>query len=119
MPKKDDGTVFFALANHWRRRILWQVTGVTKPLTHNELSWRVAEERFGRPRDAIEDYEKQQVYNLLYQNHIPILEEIGLIEWDQRDGLVSPTDVTDRTVEIMSQLAEIDDRSKQPRQAHG
>ncbi len=45
--------------------------------------------------------ERQRVYIPLYQNHLPKLDEAGVIDYDQSRGVVVPTERVDRLAEFV------------------
>ncbi len=52
--------------------------------------------------------ERQRVYIPLYQNHLPKLDEAGVIDYDQSRGVVVPTERVDRLAEFVEGPADAD-----------
>ena len=53
--------------------------------------------------------ERQRVYIPLYQNHLPKLDEAGVIEYNQSRGTVTPTDRVDELAEFVEGPGAADD----------
>jgi hypothetical protein len=49
----------------------------------------VATEEFDAAPEDLDRREERRVYVALHQNHLPYLEEVGLVEWDRSQGIVS------------------------------
>lgn len=87
--------VFEILSNTRRRMVLYYLRWYGGSVSVQELVGEVA----ALQNDvAVEDLTRQQrkrVYVSLYQTHLPKLEEAGLIEYDDDEGIVRLTDSAD------------------------
>ena len=87
----DDGRV-------WMRDIAEQVAAWEHDTTVAQLS----------------STQRQRVYIPLYQNHLPKLDDAGVIDYDQSRGVVVPTDRADRLAQFLARAdsnSDADDRS--------
>jgi len=93
---------FEAGANHRRRRLI-------KHLARNgradigELSEVIAaQEHSGETRDTISGQQRKRVYVSLYQTHIPKLDEMGIVAYDETRGSVRLTNAGEELAEWVS-----------------
>jgi len=85
---------FRALADNRRRIVLTQL------LQHNELTLAdlaelVIEQERGEPVTAVSDERVRDLYLTLYHSHLPVLEESGLVRYEQELDLVAKTERTE------------------------
>lgn len=93
--------VFDILSSSRRRYVLFYLRQADDPVELNSLAEQVASWENDLPVEELSDQQRKRVYVSLYQTHIPKLDSIGLVEYDQQSGLVEPTD---RALEIDSYL---------------
>lgn len=100
VPSTDLSTddLLTAISNERRRHVILTVA-VVGPVTQNELSQAVAAAENDLPPEDLSRRQEQRARTTLYQNHLDILEDAGLVEWvDQR---VHPTDATEDVAAII------------------
>ncbi len=90
---KDD--LFHVLQNERRRRVLAYIIHNDGPFEMRTIAEQVAAwEHDTTVRQLMSD-ERQRVYIALYQSHLPKLDDIGLIEYNQSRGAVEATPLLD------------------------
>lgn len=94
--------VFDILSSSRRRYVLFYLRRADEPVKLNDLAEQVASWENDLPVEELSDQQRKRVYVSLYQTHVPKLDSIGLVEYDQETGLVA---LTDRAVEIDSYLS--------------
>lgn len=98
------------LAHHRRRHLLYCLYLYATPVkladvAEQVLVWETGDE----PGDYLR--ERLYVYNDLYHEHLPVLCEAGLVEYDQREDVVGPGPALDRYEPALERhlSAELDD----------
>jgi len=94
--------VFDILSSSRRRYVLFYLRQADEPVELNDLAEHVAAWENELPVEELSDQQRKRVYVSLYQTHIPKLDSIGLVDYDQESGLV---ELTDRALEIDSYLS--------------
>jgi DNA-binding transcriptional ArsR family regulator len=84
-------SVFRALADE-RRRIAVSCLGGHETLTLPDMAELVAERERARPLSKIDATVVRDVYLSLYHTHVPVLEEAGVVRYEQERDLVARTD---------------------------
>jgi hypothetical protein len=86
---KDE--LFHVLQNERRRRVLTYLLDREGPFEMRSIAEQVAAwEHDTTVRQLMSD-ERQRVYIALYQSHLPKLDDVGLIDYEQNRGVVEPT----------------------------
>lgn len=85
---KDD--VFFVLSNYRRRFILEYCRGRDEPIGLRELSEALAAYENGIDKGLTTAPQRKRAYVSLRQTHLPKLDELGILEFDQRRGEILP-----------------------------
>lgn len=86
----DPDDLFHSLQNERRRRVLRVLIGAEdETLAMGDISKSVAAAENECPERMVSSDERKRVYIALYQNHLPQLDDVGLIEYDQDRGHVS------------------------------
>ncbi|WP_255151198.1 DUF7344 domain-containing protein [Halorarius halobius] len=85
MSEVDAG--FRALA-HGRRRTVVRFVVDHRTVSLPDLAEHVAERELDADRTAVPDELVRDVYFSLYHTHVPVLEEVGLIDYSQQRDLV-------------------------------
>lgn len=85
---KDD--VYFVLSNYRRRFILEYCRGREDAVGLRELSEALAAFENGIDTDMTTAAQRKRAYVSLRQTHLPKLDELGIIEFNQRRGEVLP-----------------------------
>lgn len=75
--------VFDLLSNERRRRVLRFLCGESASTTLGELAEYVAAIENGKSVRALSSAERKRVYIVLYQCHLPKLDDAGVIEFDE------------------------------------
>lgn len=88
---KDDA--FHVLQNSRRRAVLRYLLDRDEPqrLQMRDVAEAVAAWEHGTTTEQLTSDQRQRVYIALYQSHLPKLDELGVIEYDQARGIVEPT----------------------------
>lgn len=76
----DDNDIFHVLSNPRRRKTIEQLSNTTGTIELRELAKRVAAEESGEdppPRDV-----RRTVYISLHQTHLPTLDKLGIVDYD-------------------------------------
>jgi len=84
-------TVFRALSDE-RRRIAVSCLGAHESLTLPDVAEFVTERERAKPLSSIDATVVRDVYLSLYHTHVPILEEAGVVRYEQERDLVVRTD---------------------------
>lgn len=90
---KDD--VFHVLQNERRRLVLEYLDGEDGPVKMRDVAEQVAAWEHDTTVQALHSDQRQRVYIALYQSHLPKLDDLGIIEYNQPRGVVEPTEITD------------------------
>jgi len=98
--------VFDILSSPRRRYVLYYLRETNGPLPLNDLAEQVAAWENETEVSALSDQERKRVYVSLYQTHIPKLDSVGIVEYDQETGIV---ELTDRVHRIDYYLTETTD----------
>ena len=96
-PTEDETCVteqemFTTLSNARRLSVLRYLVDVDESTDLGTLVEAVAVEEFDVTADELDRKQERRVYVALHQNHLPYLEEKGLVEWDRGHGVVSLRD---------------------------
>ncbi|MFC6724365.1 hypothetical protein ACFQE1_08265 [Halobium palmae] len=91
---KDD--LFHVLQSGRRRLVLSFLRGATGPVDMREIAERLAAWENEKPLDDITSEERQRAYIALYQSHLPKLDEMGAVEYEQSRGVVTRLPVADQ-----------------------
>jgi DNA-binding transcriptional ArsR family regulator len=83
--------VFRALADE-RRRIALSSLGGHETLTLPDMAEFVAERERSAPLTSIDAAVVRDVYLSLYHTHVPVLEDAGVVRYEQERDLVTRTD---------------------------
>lgn len=95
--------VFDILSSPRRRYVLYYLRDTGEPVALNDLAEHVAAWENETPVDELSDQERKRVYVSLYQTHIPKLDSVGIVDYDQQSGMVA---LTDRVHQIDDYLTE-------------
>lgn len=85
--------VFEVLKNERRRSVLDLLERNGGRATLSELSERIAARENGIDRGEITSDQRKRVYVGLYQRHLPKMDELGAVDFEQRSGDVILTDI--------------------------
>lgn len=90
---KDD--MFHILQNERRRRVLQYISGGDTTYEMRSIAEQVAAWEHDTTLQALKSDERQRVYIALYQSHLPKLDDVGLIDYNQSRGIVERKPVVD------------------------
>jgi len=79
-----------------RRDALRYLQGTDEPVRMRELAEQVAAWEHDTTLHALTSQERQRVYIPLYQSHLPKLDEVGVIRYNQSRGVVERTPLADQ-----------------------
>ena len=91
-PALDQDVIFDVLSSSRRRYVLYYLSQYDDPVELPTLAEEVAAWETESTVEELSSQERKRVYVSLYQTHVPKLEEVGLVEYDQDTGEVSLTD---------------------------
>lgn len=95
--------VFDILSSPRRRYVLYYLRQTGEPVALNDLAEQVAAWENETAVADLSDQERKRVYVSLYQTHIPKLDSVGIVDYDQQSGMV---ELTDRVHQIDDYLTE-------------
>lgn len=84
--------IFEVLCNRRRRDIIELLVDRDGESTTGELAEQIAAMENDKPVAQINSTERKRVYVGLYQNHLPKMHDIGVIDYDKNRGTVRLTD---------------------------
>lgn len=88
--------IFHLLQNERRRLALTYLMGRDDEVKMRDIAEQVAAWEHDTTLEALDSDQRQRVYIPLYQNHLPKLDDDGVIEYDQSRGTVSRTPLADQ-----------------------
>jgi hypothetical protein len=91
-PELSQDVIFDVLSSSRRRYVLYYLSQNEEPVELPALAEEVAAWETESTVEELSSQERKRVYVSLYQTHIPKLEEVGLVDYDQDSGEVSLTD---------------------------
>jgi hypothetical protein len=94
MLSEDD--IFHVLQNQRRRLVLRYLEGRDDAVRMGDVAEQVAAWEHDTTVQALNSTQRQRVYIPLYQNHLPKLDEKGIIEYNQSRGIVERTPIADQ-----------------------
>lgn len=101
MPRElTESDVFVLLANRRRRLALRVLRESATPLAQGELADRIAEREYEEP--TVND--RRSIYLSLYHNHVPRLDDAGVVVYDETEGTVAPGLNFDRITRVLHEV---------------
>jgi hypothetical protein len=82
--------VFHLLQAKRRRLVLHYLRGQDGPVEMREAAEQVAAWEYDTAREALRSQERQRVYIALYQDHLPALDDAGVVDYDKPRGTLEP-----------------------------
>lgn len=104
-PSVDD--LYGVFANRRRRYALHYLQQVDGRTGLGEMAEQIAAWEYGKTRQEVTSDERKYVYSALQQRHLPKMHDIGLVEFNKRDGTVEPTAVLDE-IDVYAEVVEKD-----------
>lgn len=103
--KLTQDLVFDILSSPRRRYVLYYLRKSAGPVELNDLAEQVAAWENQTAVDDLSDQERKRVYVSLYQTHIPKLDSVGIVDYDQQSGLVELTDRVHRIDDYLTETS--------------
>jgi hypothetical protein len=100
---KDD--IFEVLYNRRRRMVIWYLRDNDGTGTVSDLAEYIAADENDTTVKQLSSSERKRVYVGLYQNHLPMMDNVGVISYDKNRGTVQLQDVA---AELEPYLGETD-----------
>ncbi|WP_192918569.1 DUF7344 domain-containing protein [Salinigranum salinum] len=82
--------IFHLLQNQRRRQVLRRLRDVEDRVAMGDLAEQVAAWEHDTTVEALTSSERQRVYIALYQRHLPKLDDMDVIDYNQSRGVVEP-----------------------------
>ena len=93
---KDE--LFHLLRNSRRRAVLQYLRGREGPVRMRDVAEQVAAWEHDTTVAGLASDERQRVYVALYQSHLDVLAEAGVIEYDKSRGMIEPRSLLEHVV---------------------
>lgn len=84
-------TIFFALSNRRRRHVLHYLKQQDGPVRLRDLTEQVAAWENGVPKEGVPSNQRKTVYTSLRQTHLPMLQNAGVVTYDDSIDNISLT----------------------------
>jgi len=97
--------LYEVFANRRRRYVLHYLQQVDRRTDLGEMTEQIAAWEHEKARQEITSNERKYVYSALQQRHLPKMHDIGLVEFDKRNGSVEPTAVLDE-IDVYAEVVE-------------
>lgn len=81
-PALTDDEMFEVLSNRRRRRVIEYLRTGDGTASAGELAVQIASAENDTPVQEVSSYERKRVYVSLYQNHLPVMDDAGVIDYD-------------------------------------
>ena len=102
---KDD--LFHVLQNERRRRVLQYMLAHGKErYSMSDIAEQVSAWEHDTTVRKLSSDERQRVYIALYQSHLPKLDEVGFIDYNQKRGIVEETPLINQTAPHLDRVDE-------------
>ena len=98
--------LFFTLQNERRRLVLKYLSESEQVVEMRDVAEQVAAWEHDTTLAALTSDERQRVYIALYQSHLPKLDNVGLIEYNQSRGIIEQTQRMEQIVPYLEADAE-------------
>lgn len=90
----DLDSAFTALGHPRRIHLIHALVNGTGGATLPELSTEIASREFEKPIEEVTTGERKRIHLSLYHSHLPKLADLDVIEYDDREDVVRPKDVS-------------------------
>lgn len=97
--EKDD--IFHVLQNERRRQVLRHLEGVDHTVQMRDVAEKIAAWENDTTVANLHSDQRQRVYIALYQSHLPKLDELGVIEYNQARGTIETTSRIDSITDYL------------------
>ena len=90
----DPDDVFTAMSNSRRRQVLLSLTQSSKPQTVSDLAREIAAIEHLVDPSEVTGEQRTTVYVALIQSHLEMMDDLGVVDYDERGKRVEATDAT-------------------------
>jgi DNA-binding transcriptional ArsR family regulator len=87
--------IFDVLQNERRRHVLQYLREHGGPVSLGDLADNVAAAEYDCNRAEVTSAQRKRVYTTLQQSHLPQMAEVGIVEYDSDEGVITTTDQTE------------------------
>lgn len=87
--------LFDLLRNRRRRDIISYLDASDGTVTLDELAESIAADENDIKPEQLSSQQRKRVYISLYQNHLPKMDELGIVEYEQNRGVVTLLDISE------------------------
>ena len=94
-PELTPDEIFHILQNERRRMVLRYLQGKEEPVRMRDVAEQVAAWEHDTTVRGLSSSQRQRVYIPLYQSHLPKLDKLGVIEYQQSRGIVERKPLAD------------------------
>lgn len=100
----EPNVAFDAIGNSRRRRVVLSLSRASKAVPTNELAVEIAAIENAIDPSKVGSDERTSVYIALTQQHLETLDEVGVVDYDDRSKTVTATDATEPLAEYIRRL---------------
>lgn len=93
-----------SLAHPYRRHLLRYLTLNKYMVTVEDIAEEIAAQDQDKKRAAVTEDERKRVQLHLFHNHLPRLRDAGLVDYDEKSGMVALTEKARPAIETLNQL---------------
>lgn len=107
-------TILEACDDQHRRIVLSELASETQAVTMDEMTALIARHNHHTPLAAVSEAETTQIQIALVHTHIPKLEALSLVEYDQERQRVTPTPLFEQVEPELTAIIEADPEFEAP-----
>jgi len=100
----DLDEILSLLSERYRRHALACLDGQPEPIPIERLTDQVAGREFQRPPDDVSMITRTQIATALHHNHLPKLEESGVLTYDSDEGEVTAVAVSGTLASFLDKI---------------
>ncbi|WP_276271500.1 DUF7344 domain-containing protein [Haloarcula litorea] len=89
------GEIFDVLQNERRRYVLQYLRQNGGPVELGDLASHVASMEYDCDSSDVSSAQRKRVYTTLQQTHLPRMDETGIVDYDDEDGVIATTEQTE------------------------
>lgn len=115
----DIDDVATALNNSRRRFTIRYVDENPSPVEVGNLAETIAEIERGQPMEELDAQARKRVYIALIQEHLPTLDEMDVVYFDERQKILMPTTRTTSVAKLVRVLESVSDGGTLPKPRSG
>lgn len=98
--------IFHILQNERRRQVLHHLHGVDGTVMMRDVAEAIAAWENDTTVENLHSDQRQRVYIALYQSHLPKLDDLGVIEYNQSRGYIETTPLLDEVIQYLQPTTE-------------